>query len=125
MDSPTDWVVVSQQDVVSRGWLAWRDAMGSHELARDLKDQDGDHLRSGMGLRDARLPGTMAGCGRDGSNRHTHIQERPIQGQDDHTTICCGDKLSRRGRNRLFCHSGWRPHEHIKAASAAFFLLGH
>ena len=35
MDSPTDWVAVSQQDVVSRGWLAWRDAMGSDELAKD------------------------------------------------------------------------------------------
>ena len=56
MDSPTDWVAVSQQDVVRRGWLAWRDAMGSHELARDVKDQDGDHPRSGMGLRDADSP---------------------------------------------------------------------
>ena len=35
MDSPTDWVVVSQQDVVRRGWLAWGDAMGSDELAKD------------------------------------------------------------------------------------------
>ena len=33
MDSPTDWVAVSRQGVVSRGWLAWRDAMGSDELA--------------------------------------------------------------------------------------------
>ena len=67
-------------------------------------------------------PGWMAGCHLDGSGKHTHIQDRPTMGQDDPTR----NKM-RRGtpREKAFAAREWDSHKHIKAASAAFFQLGH
>ncbi|WP_376897896.1 hypothetical protein, partial [Aeromonas salmonicida] len=57
-----------------------------------------------------------------GQSKHTHIQDRPIK-----VRMTTYKDMMRRGitTDRVICSQGWDSHKHIKAASAAFFLLGH
>ncbi|ALQ65802.1 hypothetical protein BS650_19800 [Aeromonas hydrophila] len=64
----------------------------------------------------------MTGRSLHGSGKHTHIQDRPIK-----VRMTIHKDMMRRGitTDRVICSQGWDSHKHIKAASAAFFLLGH
>jgi len=73
MDSPMDWVAVSRQGVVSRGWLAWRDAMGSDELAKDWR------------IRMVTISGAGWGCGMQTPRHDGRMRSRRVKQAHAHS----------------------------------------